>query len=290
VQFGALRRQRIYQRTQVDKMTELLVSIYTDREHEKALSQTLYWMERQPFTDEECYAYGEYQYSLKDYREAVIWYRRAIEKHWAPAAAYKLAYCMKHSLGTEQNNQLADLLFKQVIVDAENEAAVDSISFTAQGKYRLGMCYTYGYGTAADPPKGIAYFSRVQEMIPDALYEIGLAYKEGKGGYPFDPPKAAACFRKAYDNFCEDAIFALFEMFDGSFEDFPYIREIKEAYSFKLGRLMRVAELKPCQEYWIRLADFYQQGYPGDGEAGLEKFNKLARKYYMKAGIYNVEK
>ena len=46
------------------------MSIYTEAEHAIALSDTLWWIEHPPMTAVERYAYGLYQYRLKDYNEA----------------------------------------------------------------------------------------------------------------------------------------------------------------------------------------------------------------------------
>lgn len=257
------------------------LSIYTDREHEKALEETLYWLDKEPVTKEEKYAYGEYQYNLKDYRKAVVWYKKSAEESYSPAM-YKLAYCMRHNLGICSDNKVENQLFKQAIAKDEKQQNIEA-------KYRLGMCYTYGYGTEINEEKGASYFQQIENENAKALYEIALMYKDGKGEYSVDKEKAEQYLRKAYDGFCEDAIFTLFYMFHGEFSDFPYIREIKEAYSFKLGRLMRVAELKPCREHLNRLADFYQQGYPGDTGEKLESFQRKAQKYYKKAGESDVK-
>lgn len=258
------------------------MSSFTDHEHEWALRDTLYWLQVTPATREAEFEYGQYQYRLKDYREAVAWYRRAVEKSFIPAM-YKLAYCLRHQLGCRSCDKEAIRLFQQVVECDEQK------SDEPEACYRLGMCYTYGYGVGPDETKGMHYFSRIKETNADAWYEIGLGFLTGKGEYAQDRQKAEQCFRQAYDGFCEEAVFTLFTMFTGPFDAFPYIREIKEAYSFKLGRLLRVAELKPCEEYWTRLADFYQQGYPGDTGEKLDKFHRLARKYYRKAGESRVE-
>lgn len=62
------------------------MSIYTEAEHAIALSDTLYWIEHPPMTPEERYAYGLYQYRLKDYNEAFHWFSMAasdgVEDAW----------------------------------------------------------------------------------------------------------------------------------------------------------------------------------------------------------------
>lgn len=257
------------------------LSTYTDREHEKALSETRYWMKKVPVTGEEEYGYGEYQYDLKDYKDAVVWYKKSAEKGCI-SAAFKLAYCIRHNFGIKSNYKVEEQLFKQVIMHDSKEESIEAF-------YRLGMCYTYGYGIEMNEEKGILYLQRVKNKKPKASYEIGLFYKNGKGKKSIDKKKAEYYFCKAYDGFVEDAIFQIYDMFEGEFSQFPYVREIKEAYSFKLGRLMRTAELRPCREYLLRLADFYKKGYPGDTGDKLEKFYNLAQKYYKKASESNVE-
>lgn len=259
----------------------IILSLYTDREHERALSETLYWIGKTPITKEEQYAYGEYQFRLKDYKEAVKWYKESADKEYIPAM-YKLAYCMEYNFGIKSDKAKEDILFKKVIVNDRELESIDE-------KYRVGMCYMYGYGVEADERKGMSYFIEAGNSKIDALYEIGIVYKEGKAGCEINKKKAEEYFYRAYDGFYEDAIFKIFEMYEGKFEEFPYIREIKEAYSFKLGRLMRVAELKPCKEYLNRLASFYKIGYPGDTAEGLEKFYRIAEKYYRKARDMDVE-
>ena len=53
------------------------MSIYTEAEHAIALSDTLWWIEHPPMTAAERYAYGLYQYRLKDYNEAFHWFSLA---------------------------------------------------------------------------------------------------------------------------------------------------------------------------------------------------------------------
>jgi len=257
------------------------MSTYTDIEHETVLRKTLYWQTKQPSTTEEYFEYAQYQYALKDYKEAVIWYKKAAIEQYIPAL-YQLAYCLHHQLGIASDDETETSLFKKVI-------AHDEIANDAEASYRLGMMYTYGYGTEIDEKKGLFYFNQAKEESCQSLYEIGLFYKIGKNGMAVDKAKAEQYFRTAYDQHCEQAIFALFDLFEGNFEEFTYIREIKEAYSFTLGQLMRVAELKPCKEYLLRLADFYGQGYPGDTDENLKKFDRLAKKYRQKAADIMIE-
>lgn len=251
------------------------MSIYTDTEHEKALEQTLFWQAMKPVSKEEFFAYAQYYFSLKDYKEAIIWYKKAAELNYIPAI-YELAYCMRYELGCSSNEEEEDRLFHRVLEEKRSR------NFLASD-YHMGMCFTYGYGTAVDEQKGFQYFIQAGSEVYQAVYELGLFCKMGKGNANIDLVKAAELFREAYDGGCEEAIFELYAIYDGEFKAFPYQREIKEAYAFKLGRLLRVAELKPCREYLQRVADFYRAGFPDDTEENIRKFLRLANQYQQKA-------
>jgi len=252
------------------------MSEYTDKEHKRVLFETLHWQMHAPVTANEQYVYGEYQYRLYDYKEAVKCFSLAAAENSIPAI-YKLAYCAQYGLGMEINEKQAKKLFLKIL---EVPANIED----TEHSYRVGMCFAYGYGVAVDSRRAMNYFKQAGNF-PEALYQIGLMHRDGRAGAGIEKQAAAEYFRKAYDVFCEEAIFALFALFEGDFAAFPYVREIKEAYSFKLGRLLRVAELNPCREYLVRLGDFYRQGYPGDGPIGLKKFQCLAEKYYKAAEI-----
>jgi len=251
------------------------MSEYTDREHKRVLLETLYWQAHEPTTIKEQYAYGAYQYRLYDYKEAVKWFSLAAKENSIPAI-YKLAYCAQYGLGMGRDEKQAENLFFKIFEVPSNLEDLEQ-------SYRIGMCFAYGYGVAVDSRQAMRYF-RQAGNFPEALYQIGLMHRDGRAGAKLEK-QAAEYFREAYDGFCEEAIFALFSLFEGDFAAFPYIREIKEAYSFKLGRLLRAAELNPCREYLMRLGDFYRQGYPGDGPEGINKFQRLAEKYYKAAEI-----
>lgn len=257
------------------------MSAYTDFEHERALKETLYWENHPPVTAEEQYEYGEYQYRLKDFQKALEFYQTAAEEKYAPAM-YRLGECYQYGLGCAVNERTAQAWFTKSLACGEDVSAPEAA-------YRTAMCYAYGYGVAKDEEKAWRLFKTAGDSCAASLFEMALYFRDGKGGLKIDAQQAWAYFRRAYDGRYEEAIFALFAMFEGPFEEFPYQREIKEAYSFQLGRLMRVAELNPCPEYLVRLGAFYGRGYPGDSGEKLQKFKKLALKYFKKAGVEYVK-
>jgi len=249
------------------------MSLYTDTAHEKALEQTLFWQATKPVSKEDFFVYAQYYFSLKDYQEAVIWYKKAAALYYIPAI-YELAYCMRHELGCSSNAEEEAILFGRVL------EANKTSDFSA---YHMGMCFTYGYGTAVDEGKGFQYFRQAEHEVYEAMYELGLFYKMGKGNVRKDLAKATTFFRRAYEGGVEEAIFELYDSYDGELKDFPDQRDLKQAYAFKLGRLLRVAELKPCREYLQRVAKFYRAGFSGDTEESVQKFLRFAKEYEKKA-------
>ncbi len=258
------------------------MSAYTDYEHTWGNAQTVKWLAMPPDTPEAYQSYGDYQFRLKDYRLAVEAYSKAMVADLIPAL-FQLGQCHQLGLGTEKDIDKPDALFRQVI-EAEKD------SFEPDALYRIGMCHTYGWGTPVDEAKGYGCFITAATRHAGCAYEVGLCYKEGKAGMKSDQGQAERWLRIAYDGYYEDAIFALFDLYGARFESFPYQREIKEAYSFKVGRLLRVAELTPCSEYWIRLAEFYELGYPGDSpnqkKAFLDRAKQCREKALTKMNIY----
>lgn len=254
------------------------MSVYTDRSHEAALRQTLYWQAKKPETSAEIFQYGEYLFGLKDYRNAVLQYVKAAKLRNI-SAMYTLAYCMKMQQGCAANPVEEARLFREVI---EN----DLLSNEKKAAYRLGMCYTYGFGTAIDMGKGFSYFQKISATDGHAMYELGLFYKLGKNGMVVDLEQAEKYFRQAYDADCEQAIFDLYEVYSEEFSNFPYKRELTQAYAFKLGRLLRVAEVNPSKDALNRLAEFYQKGFPGDDLVNIKKFRGLADSYRQQADSF----
>jgi tetratricopeptide (TPR) repeat protein len=244
------------------------ISRFTDNAHEKAIQRTLYWQHRIPSTREETYGYATYLYELKDYREAVRWYEKAAAEGHVPAM-YMLAYCMRNGYGRCSDREEEHSLFGRAM-------AGDIHSMDARAQYRLGMCYTYGYGVIKDERKGTAFFQQAQHLNGYALHQMGLAYRDGREDLPVNRQQAEVLLRKAYDLYCEEAIFDLFDLYSGHRETFPYQQELKEAWSFRLGQLIRVTELTPCDEYRKRLSEFYLKGFPGDSADNNQKWERLA--------------
>ncbi|HWR41411.1 MAG TPA: hypothetical protein VN611_18110 [Patescibacteria group bacterium] len=251
------------------------MSHFTDHAHEQALQETLHWLDAPPQTPAQQYEYADFQHRLKDYVEAARHFRQAAQSGHVPAQ-YRFAICLQQGLGLPADRAAAEHWFRQA-------ATAEKENTDAGSLYRRAMCLTYGWGQAVDAEAGHAVFLQLGDSHPEALYELGISYQIGRGSVTADRSQAARYFRAAYDRLCEEAIFRLYEVFDGPFSRFPYARELTEAFSFHLGQLMRVAELSPGADSLTRLADFYQRGYPGDSPEQTAKFRRLAQKHYRRA-------
>ncbi len=258
------------------------MSRLTDAAHQRGLKETLRWANENSVTPEDAYAHGVYCEELRHEQEAVKWYKKSADAHYVPAM-FRLAYCYKKGLGVVQTTKTdaeADRLFKKVIEHDKKNNGADV-------QYRLGMCYTYGWGTPTDEAAGWHWLNLSAEnegnINGDALYELSLYYRDGKAGLKADKQMAEYILHKAYEAHCGAAIFELWNLHEGPFSTFPYKRELTEACCFELGRLLRVAEAYPNQSYYMRVADYYRQGFPGDGKENREKFQELAKLYETKA-------
>ena len=253
------------------------MSRVTKKIHQQALTETLYWQSATPGTVAEFYRYGMYLFRLKEFVPAFSYFKRASEAGSIPGK-FQVACCLHEGYGAETDKAQAAELFAYVINHDEGEANCYSL-------YRLGYCLMYGLGITKDEEKGLAFFRRISDSVPSAVYEKALCFRFGRGGVSADPDKACSFLREAYDRFCEEAIFKLFEMHEGPFETFSYVREIKEAYSFRLGQYIRAVELNPSRDSLERLIKMYQAGFPGDTEVQDKQFRQKADKYIKQMKI-----
>ncbi|MFA9378416.1 MAG: tetratricopeptide repeat protein [Lachnotalea sp.] len=249
------------------------MSNYTDLEHEKALENTLYWQSGTIKTPVQGYEFGRYQERLKDYKEAACWYLYASDNGYIPAS-YSYVICVMKQLGiSDQNEDIHQLL--PVMFDYYQEKKE-----TPEDYYRLGMLYKMGWGINQDKNEALTNFKiAAKQNYGDASYEIALCFINGIENSDKDYDMTRQYLRKAYDEHCEDAIFKDFAIFRGDFNEYEYQREIKEAYSFKLGQLIRVAELRQSKESIQNVIQMYQNGYPGDTGAKRQEFIRKADKY-----------
>ena len=65
----------------------------------------------------------------------------------------------------------------------------------------------------------------------------------------------------------------------GDIASYPYEKENKEAYSFKLGKLMGIVHLARSKDANKRVALMYENGYPGDDEEETKRFREKAIPY-----------
>lgn len=253
---------------------------YISKEHAEIKRRALKYWTRKPDTPEEAVEYAEYHLWSKDYGNAAKWYAKAASDN-VPEACYEYGYLLWNGMGVTENKKQAESFFQRFIQsmkDKENQRGI----VDGNNIFRLAMCYGYGFGTPKDSEKAHTFLEEIKEDIPEAQYQIGIAYRDGLWGYPGDRVQAEYYFRKAYDNCAEEAIFASYNMFEGKYEQYPYKEELTMAYSYRIGKCMRAAHVSPCVESYQNLVDLYQHGFPGDtGEADI-RFRQKAEKYQRK--------
>lgn len=253
-------------------------SEYIKRAHLEGLARTKRWDEKPPVTSSEWFEYGEYLFDIKDYVNAVHIFEKGVTANYIPAC-FALAYCLTKSLGTMYNPNRARPLFEKIV---EEESYMEPTY-----RYYWGMCYAYGWGTSINKEKALQYFLNTSKYKPAAYREIGNFYFEGINPCKKDIPTAIFYYRRAYDALDDEAIFQMEKVFTSLNQPYPDMRELMQAYTFRAGRLLRVAENFPSRDSLMRLATFYDNGFPGDGAANREKFKKWAENYFEEASKVN---
>lgn len=255
------------------------MSSFTDAEHMILVEESSVWENRLPVTGEECYRYGELQYRLKDYYKAVHYFRKAWKEQFMPAA-FRLADCMLEGKGIEKADR-EDSEWKRCSEQAFHFYG-SILNPTQEDKYRLGKCYAYGIGTEKNLEKAVHLFDGLKAH-GGALFELASAYEHGYGSLEKDEKKARELYWLAYDLNYEEAIFEHYRLSGSDFEKYTYQRELKEAYSFRIGQLMRITAIAPGRDAYEKMAAIYENGYPGDkGEEDI-CFRERAVEYRKKA-------
>ncbi len=250
------------------------MSKYTNELHRKALEDTEFWDHHNPKNPEELFLYGEYQWCLKDYRMAVPVFKKAA-KYGILSAYYRLGEAYWYGCGCTKNRNLSKHQFHMFLkTNKTGDIKKKEIYFAAN-------CYKNGWGTMQNLEKAIQYYRKLGFRSAWGLMGLGKIYK-----YQGKITQAKTCFKMALDIGHLEAPFYLYEISGYDLLHFAYKRELFEHFSFILGRLMRVAELHPCKEYYDRLAWFYETAIPNDYTWNQEKFKKISKKYYQLGKLY----
>lgn len=255
------------------------MSFYTDNEHEKGRLATLHWQVHPPETAAEFFLYGEYAFRLYEFRKAFAAYKHSADEEIG--ALFKLGWCFMHGYGTATDKRKAASCFGRLLKSASEKEA--------RHRYYMGMCYLYGSDSLKDEEHIWYLFANCSEKIEAALYEQGLFFIDDRKSFAKDLPNAVFYLRKAYDMGEERAVFAMEDLFHLYKKDYPDHTELVQAYSWRLGRILRAAEKSPCREYYLRLSDCYRQGFPDDSPGNRKKFLRLADEYKRLAEILPIE-
>lgn len=257
---------------------------YIDIHHAKCVIETDKWDHTTPVSSIEKYEYGLYLFEILDYCYAVHWFHQAV-KEKVTEGYYMLAYCLEKGYGISTNHEEAQRLF-QLYISEINFQRESGTPLSMLQQYRLAMCLQYSFGTNQDEMLAMDLFVSATKELGEASFEMGIIYRDGRCNLPINKELADQYFIKAYHQLYGDAIFASFELYEGTIENYPFLMELKTGYSYLLGRYMRVAKVNPNYDSLLRLSKFYEKGYPGDTTEGYANFKLKANKYYKEAEKY----
>ncbi len=242
---------------------------YIDKDHREIKGLSMKWWDVRPTEPDDIMEYGILQYRSKDFERALTIFWPLAEQGYTDAL-YWYADCLYfHSTDRQAQAQPFYMRFLEQTSESRRPLHL----------YQRGMCYAYGLGTQKDQTRAYDLFAAVCADIPEAAYEIGCAYKDGTLGKKKDTAQAEHYLRDAYERYVGKAILALYELYDGDWEAFPYQRELTEAYSYRLGKYMRAAHVNPSIQSLQNLADIYLHGFPGDTGEDDARFKRKAQKY-----------
>ncbi len=133
----------------------------------------------------EWFRLGLNAYNLKNYAEAVKWFRKAAEQGDADAQ-FNLAVCYENGEGVRQDFAEAVKWYCKA-AEQGNAAAQNN----------LGECYYYGRSVAQDYAEAVKWYSMAAEQgNASAQFNLALCYLNGKG-VKQDNAEAVKWFRKA---------------------------------------------------------------------------------------------
>lgn len=244
---------------------------YIDKDHREIKGLSMKWWDRQPQDPDECMEYAILQYRSKDFERAKELFLPLAQQGYADAS-YRYADCLYHHPKTADETRMAEVFYTHFL-----EQTADTTEPVLL--YERGMCYAYGLGTGEQPLKAFELLEAVCDRVPEAAYELGCAYTDGTLGRQKNFDLARQYLIDAYEHYVGKAIFALYELYGGNWEQFPYQRELTEAYSYRLGKYMRVAHVNPSLQSLQNLADIYLHGFPGDTGEDDARFKRKAQKY-----------
>ena len=111
-----------------------------------------------------CYANG--QGVVKDYVEAVKWYRKAAEQNYTPAQS-NLGWCYDNGQGVAKDYVEAVKWYRKAAEQGHTEA-----------QFNLGCCYANGQAVVKDKVEAYAWFSMAARADSDAAERRNLLRKE----------------------------------------------------------------------------------------------------------------
>ena len=121
----------------------------------------------------------------KDEIEAVRWYRKAADQGYA-AAQYNLGFCYTRGCGVPKNEANAAQWYRKAAEQGDEDAQAS-----------LGECYEYGRGVEKNESEAARWYRKAADQgHATAQNNLGFSYANGNG-VPKDEAEAARWYRKA---------------------------------------------------------------------------------------------
>lgn len=198
------------------------------------------------------------------------------------------------------DEKLTELCYKNAWNYYSCEDTENSYLPKGESLFRRGFLLRHGLGIASDSGAAYQCFNDVvklhSSLTPDDFNiccDYSNAGTSGSGTHISSPvdlcklPAGAALFemsmyhtkdeqrrllKQAYDFHFEDALFYDYEHCGKTYEDYEYQDDIRELFSFRIGKYTRVHDVNPSAKALDRLACMYENGYPGDSEERRKAF------------------
>lgn len=206
---------------------------------------------------------GDKYYEVKNYAEAVKWYRKAAEQGHAGAQA-NLGFMYRNDFGVKQDYVAA--------VEWYRKAAEQN---DAHAQNNLGFMYQGGYGVRQNYVVAIDWYRRAAEQKHAAAQvNLGVMYRNGYG-VKQDYATAVEWYRKAAEQNDATAQNNLGTMYRNGYG-------VRQDYATALEWYRKAAE-QNNEDAQNNLGIMYELGQ------GVDKNPKLAREWYQKAAAQGHE-
>ena len=200
---------------------------------------------------------GDFFNATQDYKKAVKYFRKAIEKGNADAK-YFLGRCYEGGLGVQQDYEEAVKWYRKAVEQDNTDA-----------QWQLGYCYEKGFGVSQDFNEALKWYRKAAER-GNAKYQfyLGTIYETDGNGYPQDYQESVKWYREAAGHVKWNY---------GLATDEKWYRKVIRYFAWSRGK--KVGELANAVPAIYALGRCYEDGHgvPKDTNEAIRLFRKAAK-------------